>query len=82
MAPERRGALSSAVSDDRSGWMTGFGLENAFSGNWSWKVEYNYMDFGSTNHTFAEVVPEVWQVDDQIHVVKFGINYRLTGWPR
>jgi outer membrane immunogenic protein len=76
------GALSSAVGDDRSGWMIGFGVENQFSGNWSWKIEYNYMDFGSATHTFAEVVPEVWQVDDQIHVVKLGVNYRFTGWPR
>jgi outer membrane immunogenic protein len=76
------GALSSAVNDDRSGWMIGFGLEHGFMGNWSWKIGYNYMDFGTTTHTFAEVPPEVWQIEDQIHVVKLGINYRFTGLPR
>ena len=40
------GGFSSEVSDTRWGWMLGGGIEYAFAGNWSAKVEYNYMDFG------------------------------------
>src|SRR5262249_25644950 len=30
----------------RTGWMIGAGLEYGAWGNWSWKLEYNFMDFG------------------------------------
>jgi outer membrane immunogenic protein len=34
-------------SATKVGWTIGAGVENALSGNWSWKVEYLYMDLGS-----------------------------------
>ncbi len=36
-------------SDTRTGWTVGTGLEWAFYQNWSAKVEYDYMDFGTKN---------------------------------
>ena len=43
------GGLSASVQRDesRSGWTAGGGIEVAFAQNWSAKVEYLYMDFGS-----------------------------------
>lgn len=34
-------------STTKVGWTVGAGVENAFAGNWSWKVEYLYVDLGN-----------------------------------
>jgi outer membrane immunogenic protein len=65
-----------ALSDTRSGWMVGLGLEYAFAPNWSVKVEYNYLDFGSESITAAGVTGEI---DQYVNLVKVGINYRFGG---
>ena len=31
----------------KTGWVVGVGLENALSSNWSWRIEYLYMNLGS-----------------------------------
>ena len=33
---------------DRTGWIVGAGVEWAMFGNWSAKVEYNYLNFGGS----------------------------------
>jgi outer membrane immunogenic protein len=65
----------------RTGWMVGGGIEWALSGNWSLKGEYNYMNFAKKSVTL--VGPEfafLFDIDQQIHVAKFGINYRFGGF--
>jgi outer membrane immunogenic protein len=63
----------------RTGWMVGGGLEVALGGNWSAKGEYNYMDFGKKSVLFdpfaSGLIP--FDIDQQIHVFKFGFNYRF-----
>jgi outer membrane immunogenic protein len=69
------------------GWTVGAGVEYAITGNWSAKLEYNYMDFGK--HDWDFVLPPLpfvggnltANVDTRthIHAVKFGINYRFGG---
>lgn len=68
----------------RTGWTIGAGAEYGFAPNWSVKVEYAYMDFGSESLTFnylpggtAPGLVEQWDNDQDVHVVKFGINYRF-----
>jgi outer membrane immunogenic protein len=34
-------------STTKVGWAIGAGVENAISGNWSWKIEYLYIDLGN-----------------------------------
>jgi outer membrane immunogenic protein len=67
---------------DRSeaGWMVGVGVEYGFTPNWSAKIEYNYMDFNSDRIRFVGPagVTDDFDVDQQVHVVKFGINYRFA----
>jgi outer membrane immunogenic protein len=68
----------------RTGWMVGGGIEFALGGNWSAKAEYNYMDFGNKAVTFTGVPPTTngpfrFDIDQQIHAAKFGINYRFGG---
>jgi outer membrane immunogenic protein len=69
----------------RTGWTVGSGLEYAFMGNWSAKLEYNYMNFGNTTTTIAGASPFLgptgstfgMQNNQQISEVKFGINYKF-----
>ena len=78
------------VSDDKViwGWTVGTGVEYAITGNWSAKIEYNYMDFGSNTLNFAIPAgipggPGAGTIDvdatTRIHAVKFGVNYRFGG---
>jgi outer membrane immunogenic protein len=71
-------------SADLSGWTVGGGFEWGFAPQWSAKVEYNYIDFGTTttnqNVTFSTAAvpnPLVRDVDLSLHVIKGGINYRF-----
>jgi outer membrane immunogenic protein len=71
----------------RVGWTVGFGGEYAFMPNWSAKLEYNFMSFGSKtatlNGTIAPGTPgaapfSAGLVNDQtISEIKFGVNYKI-----
>lgn len=73
------GALNGSNSSTRWGWTFGAGLEYAFAANWSAKIEYNYLDFGTERMTFGGGVGGtfVQDINERIHVVKAGINYRF-----
>ena len=76
---------SAAVGDTRTGWTIGAGAEFGWTPNWSVKFEYNYLDFGSERFTSLNTSgggPTLLidsDVDQQIHLVKMGINYRFGG---
>jgi outer membrane immunogenic protein len=38
-----------SLDSTRVGWTAGAGVEGAISGNWSWKFEYLYLNFGSVS---------------------------------
>jgi outer membrane immunogenic protein len=67
----------------RTGWMVGAGIEYGAWGNWSWKLEYNFMDFGHRNIHFDNIVDCDCAVardldfNLRVNVVKFGLNYRF-----
>jgi outer membrane immunogenic protein len=72
------------ANETRAGWTVGVGVEYAFLSNWSAKLEYNFMEFGNRTLSFVGTesggsLSRVAAVDQQIHVLKFGINYRF-GW--
>lgn len=74
----------------RDGWVVGGGAEYAFAGNWSARIEYNYIDFGKrTDQVIAiqnvggvlqnvGLTPEIRQ---HLQLVKFGLNYRFGAVP-
>jgi outer membrane immunogenic protein len=73
-------AVSPALSDSqtRVGWTAGAGLEKKFTPNWSAKLEYLYMDFGSkTYFSGASAIP----VSFHDHVFRAGINYEFAAGP-
>ncbi len=73
----------------RSGWMIGAGLEYGAWGNWSWKLEYNFMDFGHRNIHFDNILVDCvdcglrrdLDANLNVSVVKFGLNYRFGAAP-
>jgi outer membrane immunogenic protein len=79
------GTLFYSSDDSRWGWTVGAGIEWAFTPNWSAKLEYNYMDFGRERFDFgggrfAALGGTVasFDIEQRIHVVKAGINYRFN----
>jgi outer membrane immunogenic protein len=65
------------LDDTRVGWTVGAGVEWAFAPQWSAKLEYNYMDFGTKTYSFAP--GRATDIDQQVQQVKFGINYKFGG---
>lgn len=80
------GLLSASTTETRSGWLLGAGAEYAFAPNWSGFIEYNYMDFGRDSIAFPVSTPLLGtasvtsNIDDRLHVIKAGVNYRFGGW--
>jgi outer membrane immunogenic protein len=76
------GLLLASASVTRSGWTAGGGFEQAFRSGWSWFAEYNYMDFGTNNVTFAtNTVPSATfpiDVQQDLHMIVVGVNYRFS----
>jgi outer membrane immunogenic protein len=73
---------SLAANETRWGWMVGAGIEYALAQNWSVKVEYNYLDFGTKRIFFTStgLVPQPPFDEDirqKIQVVKVGLNYKF-----
>lgn len=64
---EAGGASDSAT---KIGWTVGGGVEYAFMGNWSVKLEYLYADLGKFELGGGDV-------DFNTHIVRAGLNYRF-----
>jgi outer membrane immunogenic protein len=88
-APPWIWAFGSTTSDTLVGWTVGTGLEWAFGRNWTAKLEYDFLDFGTKAENFGgaftnpqngnPVVPAIinTNVNQRINEVKFGLNYKL-----
>jgi len=68
-----------AASETRVGWTVGAGVEWAFWDNWSVKLEYDFLDFGSRTVTFNDPLLGAANisVSQRINEVKLGVNYRF-----
>jgi outer membrane immunogenic protein len=69
-------------SQVKTGYAVGAGLEGAIldSPNWTWKVEYLYVDLGSLSGSGREPISGSfysWDTRFTDHVLRFGVNYRL-----
>jgi outer membrane immunogenic protein len=78
------------------GGLFGAGVEYAFLPNWSAKIEYDFMDFGTKTYnntlfscgasgTCASIAPDLLvtsnsSIRETISTVKFGVNYRFWGY--
>ena len=73
--------IASRFGDYQTGWTAGAGIEFAVSGNWSAKVEYEYVDLSRRMYDLSDFGLPAVNVDPRIHLVKFGMNYRLGDTP-
>jgi outer membrane immunogenic protein len=84
--------LAGSLSDTRIGWTVGTGLEWAFARNWTTKLEYDYINFGTKVENIAAAgtvggfsvgggAPFAANlpvsVSQSVSMVKWGINYKL-----
>ena len=70
------GVIIATGSKSQLGWTGGVGLEYAFLGNWSAKIEYLYVDLG---HFDAGVAPLVTTVSFKENIVRAGLNDKFSG---
>ena len=80
-----------SVSDTKDGWVVGGGFEYAATENWTLKVEYQYLDFGSfggihkgtqftapaCKETGCPHTTDGFDGDVTLHTVRIGANYRF-----
>jgi outer membrane immunogenic protein len=78
--PTPAGTIINNFNTTRAGWTFGGGLEGVVSSNWTAKVEYLYMDFGTINNSYAGVGPFT-PVSLSAHVtdnvLRAGLNYHF-----
>jgi outer membrane immunogenic protein len=73
---------SASASTTRTGWTAGAGLEYAFADNWTAKVEYDYLGFGSQALNLATSTTPVYTTNASLNVqeVKAGVNFKFNPW--
>jgi outer membrane immunogenic protein len=69
-------------SDVKAGWTAGGGIEGAFGGGWSAKLEYLYIDLGKLEQTVTlPVAGTSTSLNSRFtdNIVRVGLNYRWGG---
>jgi outer membrane immunogenic protein len=82
-SPRGNITLYPGLTDTRDGWTAGVGVEQAFAPNWSWKLEYDHMDFGSKQYVFVDTTGislNTFSIKTTVDVVKAGVNYKFYDW--
>src|SRR5437588_1894794 len=74
-------AASQVISDNRTGFTAGAGIEFGMTENLSGKIEYDFYGFGTKNYNFA-ITPV--SVRSNLHTLTAGLNYRFnwSGGPK
>ena len=75
------GNIVSSPGQTQPGWTAGAGVEFAVSGNWSAKLEYDYIDLARRMYDLSGFGLPGLNVDPNIHLVKLGLNYRFGDTP-
>jgi outer membrane immunogenic protein len=70
------GTGTGSQTNNQMGWTLGGGVEWAFMGAWSAKLEYLYVDLGNSTCDAATCVIST-TVNEKLNVVRAGINYRF-----
>lgn len=67
----------------RTGWTIGAGAERALNDRWSLRYEWNYFDFGKQRYdtSLPAFGPARIDIDQTVHTVTVGLNYRFNGTP-
>jgi outer membrane immunogenic protein len=73
--------ISQSISDNRTGFTAGVGVEYGMTENLSAKLEYDFYDFGTKDYSGFNQTPVA--ITSELHAVTFGLNYRFNwngGW--
>jgi outer membrane immunogenic protein len=69
------------ASQTRYGWTAGAGIEYSLAQQWTVKLEYLYLDFGTFSYAVQHALTDqrFWSVDVSAreHVLRAGVNYRF-----
>jgi len=73
-------SCSVSFADTRSGLLLGLGWEYALQNNWTFKLEYDYINFGSHNIPYPNASASIqsFPVHDTKNIVKVGFNYLFS----
>jgi outer membrane immunogenic protein len=77
------GTCAVSINNTRAGLLLGAGWEHAFIGtHWSFKIEYDYINYGSTNIAYPSTGPfgaaiQSFPVKDTKQIVQVGVNFKL-----
>jgi outer membrane immunogenic protein len=73
-----------SFSQNKGGWTIGGGVEAKLWGAWSAKLEYLYVDLGSTTNTFVIPAAAAGNTNTTTnsysfhdHIIRVGLNYKL-----
>jgi outer membrane immunogenic protein len=70
------------IADTRYGYTAGGGVEYAFNENFSGRIEYDFLDFGTKNYSFNNLAPVGGPlpvaIKSQSHLLTAGMNYRFN----
>ncbi len=75
------GIAQSNFKDVRAGYTLGGGIEGAFGGGWSAKLEYLWVDLGTATSTttIGGFVVDTYSSRVTDNIVRIGLNYKLGG---
>ncbi|MFB9263930.1 carbohydrate porin [Bradyrhizobium erythrophlei] len=79
--PANGSGVISSVGHYQPGWTAGLGLEFAISGNWTAKLEYEYVDLARQAYDLSGFGLSGVNVDPRIHLAKVGLNYQFGDTP-
>lgn len=78
------GTATTSFTQTKAGWAAGGGLEARLSGNWSWKLEYLFLDLqapGSVTVTAAGETQTSTFHSMYDNILRVGLNYRFNSAP-
>src|SRR3984893_17139895 len=75
------GSLLSSRLLPHVGWTADLGMEMAVGGNWTAKIEYDYIDLARRTYGLGDAMLPDINVDPRIHAIKVGLNYQLGDTP-
>ena len=75
------GSIFANPGQIHTGWTAGAGVEFAVSGNWSARLEYDYIDLARRTYDLSSFALPNVNLDPHLHLVSLGLNYRFTDLP-
>jgi outer membrane immunogenic protein len=82
IAPSGEAGLSQVLTDNRTGFTVGVGIEYGLVENLTAKIEYDFYDFGSRNYNFNAITPV--SASSNLNTIIVGLNYKFnwSGGPK